>query len=85
VACFISASRTVIRVGPDGAVPHAGCFEQEPITQNHSALSRPVDIEDNRHQWLRGAIIEALQRVENFKLRNWSQNDTLGAHVGPWW
>ena len=22
MACFISASRTVIRVGPDGAVPH---------------------------------------------------------------
>jgi hypothetical protein len=28
----------------------AGCFEQEPITQNHTALSKPVDIEDNRHQ-----------------------------------
>jgi len=39
------------------------------------------DIEDNRRQWLRGAIIEALQRVENFKLRNWSQNDTLGALI----
>jgi pimeloyl-ACP methyl ester carboxylesterase len=59
----------------------AGCFEQEPITQNHTALSKPVDIEDNRHQWLRGAIIEALQRVENFKLRYWSQSDALGALI----
>lgn len=59
----------------------AGCFEQEPITQSHMALSRPIGIEDNRHQWLRGAIVEALQRVENYKLRNWSQNDPLGALV----
>jgi pimeloyl-ACP methyl ester carboxylesterase len=59
----------------------AGCFEQEPITQSHMALSRPIDIEDNRHQWLRRMIFEALQRVENFKLRNWSQNDPLGALI----
>ncbi len=59
----------------------AGCFEQEPITQSHMALSRPIDIEDNRHQWLRRTIVEALQRVENFKLRNWSQNDPLGALI----
>jgi pimeloyl-ACP methyl ester carboxylesterase len=59
----------------------AGCFEQQPITHNHTALSKPISIEDNRHQWLRGAIIEALQSVEEFKLRNWSQNDTLGALI----
>jgi pimeloyl-ACP methyl ester carboxylesterase len=56
----------------------AGCFEQIPITEKHTALGKPTDIEDNRHQWLRGTIIEALQLVEDFKLRKWPSSYPLG-------
>jgi len=56
----------------------AGCFEQEAITQNHTDLSKPVDVEDNRHQWLRRTIFDALQAVEDNKVRTWSPSEPLG-------
>lgn len=55
-----------------------GCLELVPLNERHTDLPKPTGVSDDRHQWLRKALITALQQVEAHKEKVWSDRDPLG-------